>query len=134
MNARRIVLPVHGCWMSIRDVARIFGVTYTSVYKYRRRHTDADGRPMSLEAVYDRYAAVKRGDIPRVPGRKPARHRCAGKLRTVKQAAEALGCSDANLYNLMYYHGCTLDEAWRRVERVRMRRAERRILEIIKGD
>jgi transposase-like protein len=124
-------LPVHGHMMTVADVARIFGVSRTSVYKFRNRHRDADGRPMPLEAVYDRYAAVRRGDIPRVPGRKPARHRCAGRLRTVKQAAEALGVTEQCLYALRFYHKCTLDEAWRRVERARMRRAERQILDII---
>ena len=126
-------LPVHGQMMTISDVARIFGVTYTSVYIYRTTHRGADGLPMPLEAVYDRYAAVKRGDIPRNPGRSPKRHRVAGKRRTANETAAALGISTKLLYAYMSYHKCNMDEAFERIQARHLRRAERQILDILRG-
>lgn len=125
--------PVYGEWLTLGELAARLGVSYEALRQYRSRHRDRDGRPPDLEAVCEHYRAVQAGTIPRTPGRAPKRHRVNGKLMTIAEAAEALGVTRHVLDCHMSRHRCGLARAYRDIEKLQARRAEREILRILKG-
>lgn len=132
--------PVNGEWMTVRQLAERFGVTATTVYKYRVNHRGPDGRPLPLQDVYDHYAAVERGDLPRYPGRIARKRPCAGRRMTVSEAADMLKVRPSTLSDIMYRYRCDLDAACRIVrarqayeQQIRAVMAEREILGILGG-
>lgn len=127
-------LPVHGQWMTLKQVAEAVGASYEAVRIYRSRHRDRDGRPMSLEAIYDRYQAMAAGTVPRHPGMPPRKRLVNGRRMTRAEVADALGVTLVTLDSYMYNHRCGLAEACRGIETRSRRRAERKILGILKGD
>lgn len=65
--------------------------------------------------------------------RKPPKYKLRGRPTTVKQAAERLGIPEGTLYSHLHNHRCGLAAAVAYYERKRQRRAEKEILEIIRG-
>lgn len=120
---------VHGRWMTVRQVAEELDCKPHSIDNWRSANRDRDGRKPTLEAAWDHFmGAPKRGC-----GKKPEVHRVAGRQMTVRQAAERYGTTVNALHQAMSKHCCSLDAAVKRLEARRARKAEKAILDILKG-
>lgn len=104
---------IHGKWMTSEDVAQACGTTVKAVTNWRHTHRQPDGGPETMEAAYDRYMAVKRGEARLHEGRPPARYWVDGQRMTIAECAEALGVSDETLRCYLKRHQCTLQTAAR---------------------
>lgn len=130
--------PVHGDWMTIREIAERFGVTPMAIYDYRRRHRAPDGSPLPMQDMYDRYASLPRRAAD---GTREKHYFCAGRWQTLREAAETLGVKKRDLDNASRLYGCSMEAAYRIVEaRLAYRAqidaimAEMQILEILGGE
>ena len=103
---------VHGQWMTTNDVAARFGYAVGTVWGWRHRHRGPDGRLPSLEAAYDHYAAVARGE-ERIHAGSVARrlYFVNGKQFSMRQAAEAAGVPESTLRSWVKRHGCSVHNA-----------------------
>lgn len=140
MSARRGRLPerhlVGGRWITAQDVARQFGVTPKAVHLWRHRHPRTDGRPALMEEAVRHFTCRAAGipDEKETRGRRPERHLVGGRRVTVREVAEAHRWPVYRLRLALGRYRCTLAEAVERLERLDARRAEKRILDIIRGD
>ena len=118
---------VDGRWMTIKDVAQMLGVTRQAIYKWRFNRKQLDG---SLPSMAEVVAAYRSGEV-RHYGKQPKQHRVAGKLMTMREAAEMVGVSYAAMQLYVYKHRCSVARAVKYYEAKKKRRAEREILRIL---
>jgi len=120
---------VHGRWITIQQAAKELNCKPHSIDNWRSANRDKDGNKPTLEAAYDHFkGAPKRGR-----GKEPEKHQVNGKKMTVKEAAEKHGTTVNALRQVMSRHRCSLDAAVKRLEDRRIRKAQRDIMEILKG-
>ena len=118
---------VDGRWMTIRDAAQMLGVTRRAICLWRFKRKRPDG---SLPSLAEAVAAYRSGEV-RNRGKQPKRHRVAGKLMTMREAAEMVGVSYAAMQLYTYKHRCSLAKAVKYYETRKRRRAEKDILTIL---
>lgn len=120
---------VHGRWMTVPQVAQELDCKPHSIENWRSANRDKDGKKPTLEEAYNHFkGAPKRGR-----GKEPALHRVNGKRMTVREAAEKHDTTVNALRQVMSRHRCSLDAAVKRLEDQRIRKAQRDIMEILKG-
>ncbi len=118
---------VDGRWMTIKDAAEMLGVTMMAIYLWRFRHRKPDG---SMPSLAETVAAYRSGEVKR-SGKLPKQHRVAGKLMTMREAAEMMGVSYNTMQLYTYKHRCSLDKAVKHYKAQKKQRAEREILRIL---
>lgn len=120
---------VHGRWMTVKQASLELNCKPHSIENWRSRNRDKDGNKPTVEEAYDHLMnAPKRGS-----GSVARKHRVNGKHLTVREAAEKYGTTENALRQTMHRHGCTLDAAVKRLENRRVRKAQRDIMDILKG-
>ena len=120
---------VHGRWMTVPQAAEELKCKPHSIENWRNRNRDKDGRKPTVEEAYDHLKnAPKRGS-----GSVAKKHRVNGKQLTVREAAKTYKTTENVLRQTMHRHGCTLDAAVKRLENRRVRKAQRDIMDILKG-
>ena len=116
----------------VADLVSKVGSSYALVNLVAKR---ARGFGMNV-LVYDPYqkaevvAAYRSGEV-RHYGRQPKQHRVAGKLMTMREAAEMVGVSYDAMQLYTYKHRCSVARAVKYYEAKKQRRAEREILRIM---
>lgn len=118
---------VDGRWMTIKDVAEMLGVTRQAIYLWRFKRKRPDG---SLPSMAEVVAAYRSGDV-RHHGKQPKQNRVAGKMMTMREAAEMVGVSYAAMQRYTYNHRCSLARAVKYYEAKKRGKAEREILRIL---
>lgn len=118
---------VDGRWMTIKDVAQMLGRSTQAIYLWRFKRKRPDG---SLPSLAEVVAAYRSGEV-RHYGKKPKQHRVAGKMMTMREAAEMVGVSYAAMQLYVYKHRCSVARAVKYYEAKKKRRAEREILRIL---
>ena len=120
---------VDGRWMTVRQAAEMLGVSRNTLYDWMHGHRRPDGRCALLSDAVEAYrsGAVKRG------GSLPKEHRVGGRTMTTFQAAEKLGVSVNAIRRQMNKRKASLAATIRYYERRKQRKAEKEILEILKG-
>jgi hypothetical protein len=120
---------VHGRWMTVQQAAQELDCKPHSIENWRSANRDKDGKKPTMEAAYDHFkGAPKRGR-----GKEPEKHLVNGKKMTVREAAEKYGTTANALRQTMSSHRCSLNAAVKRLEDRRIRKAQRDIMEILKG-
>ena len=109
--------------MTVRQVAEVLGLRPEALRTYIHDHD------CTLQEAMDAYreGRVKRG------GRKPVEHRVQGRQTTVREAAEKLGVSVNAVRLYMSKHKVGLAATIRHYEKLKTKRAEKAILDIIWG-
>lgn len=118
---------VDGRWMTIKDAAQMLGVTRLAIYLWRYKRKRPDG---SLPSLAETVAAYRSGEV-RNRGKQPKQHRVAGKLMTMREAAEMVGVSYSAMQLYTYKHKCSLAKAVKYYETRKQRKAEKDILNIL---
>lgn len=118
---------VDGRWMTIKDVAQMLGRSTQAIHLWRFKRKRPDG---SLPSLAETVAAYRSGEV-RHKGKPPTQHRVGGKLMTMCEAAEMVGCSYAAMQQYTYNHRCNLARAVKYYEAKKLRNAEREILRIL---
>ena len=118
---------VDGRWMTIKDVAQMLGVTRSAIRKWRFKRKRPDG---SLPSLAETVAAYRSGEV-RHYGKQPKQHRVAGKLMTMREAAEMVGVNYSAMQLYTYTHRCSVAKAVKYYEAKKKQRAEREILRIL---
>lgn len=110
---------VHGEWMTKEEAAERCGVARVTLDDWRRRHRQPDGRPGLVEAAYDHYMAVNRGEAPRYPGSLAPRktYWVDGKRLSMRLAAERAGVPEYTLRAWVRRHDCSVQAAVRHYRR-----------------
>lgn len=118
---------VDGRWMTIKDVAQMLGrsVNAIRVWRYKRRKPDG-----SLPSLAETVAAYRSGEVKR-SGKLPKQHKVAGKMMTMREAAEMAGVSYDAMQLYVYRHRCSLAKAVKHYEAQKEQRAKREILRIL---
>lgn len=123
---------VHGEWMTEAEAAERLGRARITIQQWRYKHKHADGSAALLEEAWDYYSDVNAGLI-RLHNGQPPKHKLRGRTMPVREAAEMLGIPAGTLYSNMSLYSCELDAAYRYYNEKRQRKAEKKILEIIRG-
>ena len=118
---------VDGRWMTIRDVAQMLGRSTQAIYLWRFKRRKPDG---SLPSMAEVVAAYRSGEV-RNRGKLPKQHRVAGKMMTMREAAEMVGVSYDAMQLYTYKHRGSVARAVKYYEAKKKRRAEREILRIL---
>ena len=124
---------VHGEWMTEAEAAEALGRSVITVRQWRYKHRRPDGKPALLVEAWDHYRAVNAGLIKLHTGQPTVRHRVEGRRMSRNEVAEALHMPVGTLDSYMHNHRCGLDAAYRHYADKQKRKAEQRILEIIRG-
>ena len=123
---------IHGRWLTTAQIAEECGVSTHRMCAWRYSMTRHGQRP-TMEQAYDHYMRYKRGEAIRYPGSVARRHRVQGHLMTVAEAAQKYHTSENALRSTMTKRSCALDTAVRRLEARRKKKAERAIMDILRG-
>ena len=121
---------VDGQWKTVREVAESLGVTSSALQNWRFRHKDAQGRQPTLEAA---AAAYRAGQVQNGGHVEKKLYWVHGRRMTMPEAAKRFGVTVHALKYHMYRRGKTLQGAVDRIMALKSRRAERKILKILKG-
>ena len=117
---------VHGEWITVYEAAERLGVAKKTLDDYRCLHR------CTLEAAWDHYDALNRGEITRgKPGRKPRTYRMGLKRLTVKEAAEALGVPLGTMYRYLDRYNGNLNTCAAAIDARRTDRAVRELMRAI---
>jgi len=121
---------VDGRWMTVRQASEMLGVPASALHHWRYNHRDAQGRPATLADAVEAYREnrVKHGGSERV------QHRVGNKTVTVFDAAEKLGVSVNAIRLHMYRHKVGLAATIRYYEQRKLKKAEKNILAILRGN
>ena len=118
---------VDGRWMTINDVAEMLGRSKQAIYLWRFKRKRPDG---SLPSMAEVVAAYRNGEV-RHYGKQPKQHRVAGKMMTMREAAEMVGVSYAAMQLYTHKHRCSRAKAGKHDEAKKKQRAERESLRIL---
>lgn len=118
---------VDGRWMTVKDVAQMLGRSVQAIYLWRFKRKRPDG---SLPSMAETVEAYRSGEV-RKRGKLPKQHRVAGKLMTVREAAEMVGVSYSAMQLYVYKHRCSVAQAVKYYEAKKRRKAEKDILNIL---
>ncbi len=121
---------VHGRWMTLQDVANELDCKVHSIQNWLSKNRDRNGKHPTLEEAYDHFdGAPKRG-----PGGVAKKHRVNGRMMTIKEAADAHGSTYTAMRQTMARHGCSLEQAVKRLEDRRVDAATKAIMNILNGN
>lgn len=123
---------VNGEWITVRDAAARLGVREKSIRNWRATHKDRHGNMPTLAEAIEHFRKYKTGEVKRYKGSIGKEHYVKGRKMTVHKAAEKYGIKPNTLYNSMNHYGRTLDAAVKHIEALRMDRAQKEIMAILK--
>ena len=122
---------VHGEWMTIYEAAERLGTTYKTIENWRTVHRREDGSRALLADYWDWAMRVRRGEIPRRPGKHVRTYWVHGKQLTMMQAAQRVGVTYKAMHCYVRTHGCTVNAAVKYYERRAIQRAVNEIMAVI---
>lgn len=119
---------IDGRWLSEREIAAELGISKKALANWRITHRKPDGSKPTMEEAIEHFREWNACGHVRS---KPKVHRVKGRDMTVAEAAKMLGCTEVALRSSMSWNKESLAAAVKRQERLKARRAEKAIMEIL---